>query len=406
MTSAGDSTSSPNRRASDASRHPADRRRRATDAAPGEASGRLGVRGGGITFRVRRLEPMLAWVMAAYTLWVSILINPPGSDVWFLALFAAAIAGWCRMFPARRQRVLLLRGGLMMAGALLLHLMPGSGGPTGPYFFWPALTAIFYALLLSTRWAAVLTGLALVEFFLACWLAQPPPGWQDALVHAGFLVLIPPLTMVFGNSMRQSDAQAESSMRDARTLLYNETGFFVHGAVLLADCHQRERPFSMVLLSSADLADIPGRLGRKVANDLFGQVVQGIGAVPGEGIAARTDSVEFALLLPGVTSQRAAALVRQQLGDPPKVEVKIGGKPVVVGLDMAIAQARDKTQPIESLYDMLHERWAALPRAGRATIQFPAAYTGNGPAASVSGDVPTPLAPQPDRRGEADGQAT
>lgn len=385
MMSAADSTLNPQRRSSDTNVHPADRRRRATDANPADASGLLGLSGGGVTFRVRRLEPLLAWVLAGCTLWVSILINPPGAHVWLLALFAAAIGGWSRMYPARRQTVLLARGMLLLAGGLLLHLVPGTGGPTGPYFFWPVVVAVFYALLLSTQWAAFLTFAALVEFALACWLAQPSPGWLNALVNAGFLMFIPPLTMVFGQSMRQSDVRAESSMRDARTLLYNETGFFVHGAVLLAECHRRERPFSMVLLSSADLQDIPGQLGRKVANDLFGQVVQGIGAVPGEGIAARTDSVEFALLLPGVTSQRAAALVRQQLGEPPKVEVKIAGKPITIGLDMAIVQARDKTQAIESLYDMLHARWAVLPRAGRATIQFPPDAAANGavPAAPV-----------------------
>jgi GGDEF domain-containing protein len=200
---------------------------------------------------------------------------------------------------------------------------------------------------------------------------QPSPGWIDILVHAGFLVLVPPLTMIFGEAMRQSDAQAESSMRDKRTLLYNETGFFVHGAALLAECHRRERPFSMVLLNGKDLRDIPGLLGRKVTNDLFAQIVQGIGAVPGEGIAARTDSVEFALLLPGVNVQGAVALVKQQLGDPPQVEVNIAGKPVVLGLDMAIAQAKDKTQSIESLYDALRLRWAERPTTANTATDAP-----------------------------------
>lgn len=381
MEAADTATFHPQRRSSDTNTHPADRRRRTSDVNANEASGMLGLAGGGVTFRVRRLEPLLAWLLAGCTLWVSVLVNPPGMQVWLLALFMAGIGGWSRLYPARKQTVLVVRGLLFLLGALLLHVLPGAGGPTGPYFFAVLLVVVLYPLLLTAKWSAVLIAAALLEFALACWLAEPQPGWRTAVLHVGFLVFIPPLTIVFGQSMRQSDVRAESSMRDARTLLYNETGFFVHGAVLLADCHRRDRPFSMVLLSSADLQDIPGQLGRKVANDLFWQVVQGIGAVPGEGIAARTDSVEFALLLPGVTSQRAAALVRQQLGEPPKVEVKIAGKPVTVGLDMAIVQARDKTQAIESLYDMLHARWAALPRAGRATIQFPPAHGGAVPGA-------------------------
>lgn len=119
----------------------------------------------------------------------------------------------------------------------------------------------------------------------------------------------------------------------------------------------------MVLLSAADLLDVPGLLGRKVANDLFAQVVRGIARVSGEGIAARTDAVEFALLLPGVSADRAASLVKQQLGDPPRVEVKLeakdaaDAKPITIVLDMTIAQSKDKSENIEALYDSLHTRW-------------------------------------------------
>jgi GGDEF domain-containing protein len=297
-------------------------------------------------------------VIAGYTLWVGILTNPPGNEVWLMVFFAACVGGWSSKFPARQAAVLLLRAVLLLSGTMLLHGLAGSGGATGPFFNWLVLIAIFYALLLPTPLALVLSALALLEFGLACWLVPPLPRWTDILVHMGFLLMAPPLAMKFGQSMRQSDVRAESSLRDNRTLLYNETGFFVHGAMLLDDCNKRDRPFSMVLLNGRDLRDIPGLLGRKVTNDLFAQIVQGIGAVPGEGIAARTDSVEFALLLPGVTMQGAVALVRQQLGDPPKVEVQIAGKPVVIGLDMAVSQSTDKTQSLEGLYDALHLRWA------------------------------------------------
>jgi GGDEF domain-containing protein len=227
-------------------------------------------------------------------------------------------------------------------------------------------------------------------------MVQPSPRWTDILVHAGFLLMVPPLAMKFGQSMRQSDVRAESSLRDNRTLLYNETGFFVHGAMLLDDCNKRDRPFSMVLLNGRDLRDIPGLLGRKVTNDLFAQIVQGIGAVPGEGIAARTDSVEFALLLPGVTVQGAVALVRHQLGDPPKVEVHIAGKPVVIGLDMAVSQSVDKTQSLEGLYDALHLRWAERQSLKRRKGDQP-----DSPDKSGKADKTTPKLP-----GFDDDQAT
>lgn len=349
-------------------RHPADRRRRVADAGPLGPSEGSPLFGGAVSFRVRRLEPSLAWLMAGYTLWVNIVLNPSGAAVWWMALMAASVGGWSRMFPAHHQGAMFGRGVLLIVGAFFLHMAPGSEGATGPYFLWPVLVTLFYSLLLSAGWSSLLVGLALVEFGFACWLAQPSVSWQQALAYVGFLAAAPPLSMAFGRSMRASDEQAESSLRDERTMLYNESGFFVHGAVLLAECRKGGRPFSMVLLNGGDLRDIPELLGRKVANELFAQAVQAIGAIPGEGIAARIDSLEFALLLPGVTAERAAALVKQRLGEPPQLVVKIAGKPVIIVLDMAIAQTKDQEQTIEELYDSLHVRWA---QEKKAAIQAP-----------------------------------
>jgi hypothetical protein len=69
------------------------------------------------------------------------------------------------------------------------------------------------------------------------------------------------------------------------------------------------------------------------------------------------DSVEFALLLPGLTGERAAMLVKQRLGNPPQLEIKIEGKSIVIVMDMAVAQAKDHDQTVEELYDELHARW-------------------------------------------------
>jgi len=378
-------------------RHPAERRRRLTDATASGAVNSPRLLGGAVSFRVRRLEPLLAWMVAGYILWLNTLLNPVGISVWWMALLAASIGGWSGMFPARHQAVMFFRAVLLVLGAFFLHVAPDSGGATGPYFLCTVLTTVFYALLLSTRWASVLALLAVVEFGLSCWLAQPSPSWQQVLAYAGFIAVVPPLAMVFGGTLRESDEEAESSLRDERTMLYNESGFFVHGAVLLAECRKAGRPFSLVLLNGSDLRDIPELLGRKVANELFSQAVQAIGDIPGEGIAARIDSVEFAVLLPGVTVERAAALVKQRLGDPPQLEVKIDAKPVVIVLDIAIAQIKDQAQTIEELYDTLHARWSAkqsthrAPKTGPVMDADEGRYGGERPLQSPT--VPMPLPP-------------
>lgn len=378
-------------------RHPAERRRRVADATASGAVNSPRLFGGAVSFRVRRIESLLAWVIAGYTLWLNALLNPEGGAVWWMALLAASIGGWSRMFPARHQAAMFSRGLLLVLGTFFLHVASDAGGATGPYFLCSVLTVLFYALLLSTRWASVLALLAMVEFGFSCWLAPPPASWQQVLAYAGFLAVVSPLSMVFGSVLRESDEQAESSLRDERTMLYNESGFFVHGAVLLAECRRAERPFSLVLLNGSDLRDIPELLGRKVANELFSQAVQAIGDIPGEGIAARIDYVEFAVLLPGVTVERAAALVKQRLGDPPQLEVKIDGKPVIIVLDIAIAQVKDQVQTIEELYDTLHARWSAkqrtnsTPKSGPVMEPDEGRYGGERPVLSPT--VPMPLPP-------------
>jgi GGDEF domain-containing protein len=334
---------------------PARRRHQTTGAVGHRASPSLF--GQAVSFRVRRLEPLLAWAIAGCTLWVNVVINLGWSSVWWMALLAALIGGWSRVFPAHHQTVLLLRGALLVVGAFMLHLEPDSGGATGSYFFWPVLVTGFYAFLLSTGWAALLALLALLEFGLSCWLTPSSTSWQQTLALAGALTTMAALAIVYARSFHESDEQTESTLRDERTKLYNESGFFVHGAVLLAECRKSARPFSMVLLNGKDLRDIPELLGRKVANELFSQAVQAIAAIPGDGIAARVDSVEFALLLPGLTGERAAMLVKQRLGNPPQLEIKIEGKSIVIVMDMAVAQAKDHDQTVEELYDELHARW-------------------------------------------------
>jgi len=144
---------------------------------------------------------------------------------------------------------------------------------------------------------------------------------------------------------------------DRNTHLYNRAGFLAHGAELFNECRRSKRPFAVVLLNSADLHDVSDLVGKNPANQLFAQLVQHItAATPREGLAARTDSVEFGLALPGVTAERAANLLRQRLGDPPRVEVALKGTKVTIMLDSLIAEATADVASLEDMYERLHAR--------------------------------------------------
>lgn len=360
--------------------------------------------GRSVSFRVRRLEPLLAWAIAGCTLWVNIVFNLGGASMWWTVLLATCIGGWSQMFPARHQAMIFLRGVLLEVGAFILHMAPDSGGSTGAYFFWPVLITGFYTLLLSTGWATVLALLALIEFCVSSWLAPESTTVRQFLAFAGILATTATLAGAFARSLRHSDEQTESNLRDERTMLYNESGFFVHGAVLLAECRNAARPFSMVLLNGKDLRDIPELLGRKVANELFSKAVQAIAAIPGDGIAARVDSVEFALLLPGLTGERAAALVKQRLGNPPQLEIKVEARNIVIVMDMVVAQAKDRDETIEELYDQLHVCWSEMLAAQKVPPKAPVLgpdddrYHVDVPLASST--VPMRLSSAPERKGE------
>lgn len=321
-----------------------------------------------VTFDTARLEPRLVWAIAAFAVWAAVILNPGDIVVWLLALYAAAIGGWCRVSPARAQAPMLLRAALLMLGGLALQASGDTEGPAGPFFVWPVMVTAIYSLLLSGPWAIGLWALAVAEFVAARSLANTAPSWQLTLAQAGMLVFFAFVAMEFGRFMRGLDQQAELSRKDLRSRMYNEAGFFAHGGRLFDDCKRRKRPFTMVLLSSADLRDVADLAGKKAANQLFAELVQRIAAAtPREGLAARTDATEFGLALPRLSAVRAAALVHQQLGQPPRVELTLKGRTIVVMLDAVIAEATADVSTLEDMYDRLRAKLPRYPADAAAT---------------------------------------
>jgi GGDEF domain-containing protein len=326
-----------------------------------EAAGTQGTvwrsfREGKVSFRMRRLEPRLAWATAAYTCWAAALLSPADPVVWALALYAGAIGLWCHRFPALHQGLMFTRGALLLAGALVLQAAPGAGGPTGPYFIWPVMIATFYALALPRRWAVVLVGLALAQFAAANALGGAG-DWRLALALAGALCIFPGVAMLFGRAMRELDRQAEIANIDRGSHLYNEQGFLSHGGELFDECRRARRAFTLILLNCADVAEVSDLTGRQAANLLFARLVDELkGLTPREGLAARTGPAEFAVVLPGVSAQRAAALLHQRLGNPPKVALRSRGDLITVMLDSAIAEATPDVPTLEDFHERLHAK--------------------------------------------------
>ncbi|OYU44361.1 MAG: hypothetical protein CFE44_13350 [Burkholderiales bacterium PBB4] len=379
-----------------------DRRRRERRSAAEQLAAVSHGLSGVVPFQLRGLEPLVGGALALYTLWASVVLHASGGAQWPMVAYAAAIGLWARQTPARVQSGLLLRASLLLVGAQFIFASGQSGGPGGPYIVWPCLTVVFYGLLLTRAWALSLVALAIGGFVAVGWLLRGEIALMPAANGLAFLALACGLAILFGERLRVSGEKTESSLRDDRSQLYNEVGLFVHGAQMLADCRRKGRPFSMVLLHGSDLKDIPELVGRRAATDLFGQMVKAIGAVPVDGIAARIEGAEFVLLMPGQDANAAKAQVHQRLGNPPRVELRIKGKPVSIVLDMVVGQPADAEQDLEAFYDTLHhelqgqaQAHSIQTQASLLDIEIVATTT---PRRASAPTVPMELEPSPKPR--------
>jgi GGDEF domain-containing protein len=307
-----------------------------------------------VSFLLRRLEPRLAWAVAACAGWAVALLAPTEMALWALALYAAAIGLWCRRFPAHRQWLMFVRATLLLEGAFVMQLAPAAGGPTGPFFIGVVMVVAAYSLALSRPWAAALAILALLQFGAGC-LLVPEIDLRLALAQAGVLGFFAVVAALFGGALRELDAQAEQARRDRSSQLYNEQGFFNHGAELFEECRRLRRPFSLVLLNASDLHEVSDLVGRNASNQLFARLVAELSAAtPRDGIAARMDASEFVLALPGLAAERARVLLRQHLGEPPRIALSCRGDLVTVMLDVLVAEATPDIASLEDFYERLH----------------------------------------------------
>ncbi len=305
----------------------------------------------GVSLRMRQLEQYLSLSLAALTGWMGMVAPLHNAwTVWGGVAVALGVHAWCRQFPARQPAILFARAALLLCMASLVQLHSGAAGP---FFFWTATVAAGYAILLTPRWAMAVMALALAQF-LGVSLVAGVQGWSDWLIHLGMLVAGMGLATRFAQSLQRTDRELEASLKDRETGLYNVTGLFAHGAQLLAACRRDNEPICLTVLQSPNIGEVSNILGRDAVRDLLADAVKGLLAsaqLSGLGLAARTDSGEFVLLLPGVNLERAKTLLRKQLGSPPRVVLHVRDREATVFLDNASLVAAAEHHTPESLYE-------------------------------------------------------
>lgn len=313
-----------------------------------------------ISHALQRLEPWVAWSIAAYTAWIAAVAFPGTALIWLFVLYAGLIGKWAQIHPSRLQAEMFLRGAALVAGAYVLHTQAGTevGGPAGPFFFWLSITALYYAFMLRPLWAVSLVGLALVEFAAAALQTGRGDAAADLLAQGGFLFIFPLiLALKFGSVMRRPDEALEQGRVDASTALYNQRGLLAYGADMLQACRRDHRPLCMVVLDCADLLEVRSIYGSRIGRKLLARIVRKLNQIVGErGLAARTGPAQFTLLLPGLARDKALQALQRVLGSPSCIELDAGDSEIMLVPDVALHVAGPNTTSVNQLYAQLcHE---------------------------------------------------
>ena len=310
-----------------------------------------------ISFTLRRLEPWVAWSIAAYTAWLALFAFPGVYALWLYVCYAGLIGEWCRVHPARHPPEMFLRGVALIAGAYMLHTHTNAelGGAGGVFFFWLSITTLYYAFMLRPLWASGLIVAALAEYILSTLQTSGlDTALPSVLVQGGFLCVFPLiLAMKFGVAMRRPDEAVEKRCTDRSTGLYNKLGLVEHGDELLASYHLEKRSMTLAAFSCSELRELREIHGRAVADKILKKAVSKFNLLAGElGLAARTDAAEFAVMLP-CSAEKAFQLIAREFGTPPRIEHDVGNQKAVLFLGLVAEVAGPKEFSIGELYDRL-----------------------------------------------------
>lgn len=139
---------------------------------------------------------------------------------------------------------------------------------------------------------------------------------------SGLLAPLTRLASVFGlptKAQGEPDSKTQPRLADPYTGLYNRRGLALKGDALLARLKHEGLPACVVQLDCAELRTVRDICGRGPARKLLchvaARVVRLVGA---RGLAARSESTQFTLVLPG-TRDEVAQAIEAEFGNPPRI---------------------------------------------------------------------------------------
>jgi GGDEF domain-containing protein len=311
-----------------------------------------------VSFRTRQLERYIPLALAGITALALIFTRSLEPSGWAAVVVAMAIGAWSRAFPAQHQAMLSARAVCLLLCAALLYLQGNASLGAQLLLMWTLATLVGYAILAQWQWALPVAAYGVLQYG-ALTLLQTPASWTDWAFALCHLLVWPYVALVFGRSNQRSDASLEHSLIDQDTGLYTRQGLFTYGEEVMARYQSDGQPLSLVLIVCRNIEEVGDVLGAKILRKLLGETVNGIATsveLVGNSLAARFDTGEFVLLLPGADANRSKALLSKKFGDPPHISLSTKERKIRVMLDTAVVVAGKNEHTIESLYAAAQNR--------------------------------------------------
>jgi GGDEF domain-containing protein len=143
-----------------------------------------------------------------------------------------------------------------------------------------------------------------------------------------------------------------------RTLLTRQA-LLARGDQMLAGPRQQGREATLVIFDFEDLPQLRSLFDDAVASAALRQLEDGLRRMAGRrGLAARTGSRQFAVLLPGTAQAEALAVAHQALGTPCRIELDVRGSEVVLVPDVIAQACLPGHGALAALHHVLCERLA------------------------------------------------
>lgn len=302
---------------------------------------------------LRRLEPTVGASIGMLTAWLAATSHSFLPVLWVFALIGVGVGGsaWLRR-PAQPIEMA-ARALVLLGAAAVLHTIGGApGGASGVFFYWLAVTTLYYLLVLKPLWGGAIAVAAVLEFMLtSLWAGGETLSSLSA--SGAFLMLLPLLlTMKLGAIAQRPAEQVENERIDSSTSLYNRGGFLTHGKLLQERCRLERLELTLAVFDCNDLQEAREIYGSRTSRMLIDCIIKKLTLVAGErGLAARTGPTQFAVALP-MSRERAVLMIERVMGNPSRFELE-GGNSEIVLVPNLMVETVSPAGTVERLYSAL-----------------------------------------------------